>query len=97
MAKLVTLVEQYLDRQPPTVAVEATTWWETGLAFVKLQDCGLELHLPVKVCCYYTPHACAHSAGNKAFGPVHMLYNYNYGIRHTVHIQEAHHISTVSQ
>ena len=47
-------MEQYLDRQLSTAAVEATTWWEAGLAFVKLQDCGLEVHLPVKVCCYYT-------------------------------------------
>ena len=51
-AKLVTLLEQCLDRQPPTVAILATTWWEAGLALVKLQDCGLEVHLPVKVCFY---------------------------------------------
>ena len=57
MAKLVTLLEQCLDRQPPTVAILATTWWEAGLALVKLQDCGLEVHLPV------TLHACTHSAG----------------------------------
>ena len=53
MAKLVTLMEQHLDRQPPTVVAQATTWWETVLACVKLQECGLEVHLFVKVCCYY--------------------------------------------
>ena len=50
MAKLVTLMEQHLDRQPPTVVIQATTWWETVIVHVKLQECGLEVHLPVKVC-----------------------------------------------
>ena len=50
MVKLVTLLEQHLDRQPPTVVTQATTWWETILAHVKLQEHGLEVHLPVKVC-----------------------------------------------
>ena len=49
MAVLLTLLEQRLDRMPPTVATQATTWWETVLALVKLQDIGLEVHLPVKV------------------------------------------------
>ena len=47
MAKLVISVEQHLDKQPPTVVIEATTWWETVLAFVKLQEIGLGVHLPV--------------------------------------------------
>ena len=51
MAKLVTLGEQHLDRQLTTFVIWATTWWETALAIVKLQDSGLEVHLPVKVCC----------------------------------------------
>ena len=50
MAKLISLLEQHLDRQPPTVVTQATTWWETALAHVKLQECGLGVHLPVKVC-----------------------------------------------
>ena len=50
MAKLVTLLEQHLDRQPPTVVIHATTQWETELARVKLQESGLGLHLPVGVC-----------------------------------------------
>ena len=50
MAKLVTLLEQHLDRQPPTVVTQATTWWETVLAHVKLQECGPEVNLPVNVC-----------------------------------------------
>ena len=54
MAKLVTLMEQQLDRQPPTVVTQATTWWETVLALVKLQEIGLGVNLPVNVCCYYT-------------------------------------------
>jgi len=36
MAELVTLLEQHLDGQPPTVVTQATTWWETVLAHVKL-------------------------------------------------------------
>ena len=49
MAKLLTLLEQHLNRQPPTVVTQATTWWETVLALVKLQEIGLGVHLPVKV------------------------------------------------
>jgi len=56
-----------LNASPPIVSVHvniwATTSWEAELALVKLQESGLEVHLPVKVCCYYTLHACAHSAG----------------------------------
>ena len=50
MAKLVTLLGQHLDRQPPTVVTQATTWWETVLAHVKLQGIGPGVNLPVKVC-----------------------------------------------
>ena len=49
MAELVTLLEQHMDGQPPTVVIQATAWWEAALAHVKLQDCGLGVHLPVKV------------------------------------------------
>ena len=56
-----------MDKQPPTVVIQATLWWEVVLALVKLQDCGLAVHLPVKVCCYYTLHACTHSAGKYLF------------------------------
>ena len=51
MAKLVTVLEQHLGRQLPTVVIQATTWWETELACVKLQECGLKVHLPVIVRC----------------------------------------------
>ena len=51
MAKLVTLLEQPSDRQPPTVVIQATTWWETALVYVMTQECGLGVHLHVKVCC----------------------------------------------
>ena len=47
MAVLLTLLEQHLDRQPPTVVTQATTWWETVLALVKLQESGLGVHLHV--------------------------------------------------
>ena len=50
MGKLITLVEHHLDSQPTTVVTQATTWWETVLAHVKLQENGLRMHLPVKVC-----------------------------------------------
>ena len=49
MAGLVTLVEQHTDKQPPTVVILATLWWEVVLALVNLQECGLGVHLPVKV------------------------------------------------
>ena len=52
MAKLATLMEQHLDRQPPTVVTQATTWWETVLAHVKIQEIGLGVNLPVNVCCF---------------------------------------------
>ena len=38
-----------MERQPPTVVTQATTWWETVLALVKLQELGLGVNLPVKV------------------------------------------------
>ena len=50
MAVLLTLLEQHLERQQPTVVTQDTTWWETVLALVKLQEIGLGVHLPVKVC-----------------------------------------------
>ena len=49
MAELVTLLGQQLDRQPPTVVIQTTTWWETVPACVKLQEYGLGMHLPVNV------------------------------------------------
>ena len=49
MAELVTLLEQHMDRQPPTVVIHATTEWEAVLAHVNLQECGLGVHLSVKV------------------------------------------------
>ena len=52
MVKLIKLLEQHLDRRPSTVVTQATTWWETILAHVKLQESGLGVPLPVKVCCY---------------------------------------------
>ena len=53
MAKLVIPVEQHLDRLPPTVVIQATTWWETAIIHAELQECGLVVHLPVRVCCYW--------------------------------------------
>ena len=49
MARLIRLLEQHLDRQPPTVVTQATTWWETVIALVKLQEIDLGVNLPVKV------------------------------------------------
>ena len=42
--------EQHLDRQPPTVVMQATTWWGTVLAHVKEYGLGVNLH--VRVRCY---------------------------------------------
>ena len=38
-----------MEREPPTVVIQAIAWWEAVLAHVKLQKCGLGVHLPVKV------------------------------------------------
>ena len=38
-----------MDREPPTVVIQATGLWEAALALVKLQEGGLGVHLPVKV------------------------------------------------
>ena len=70
MARLVTLLEQPLDRQPPTVVTQATTWWETLIALVKLQECGLEVNLPVNVCCYYRQSS-VHVAADQVFAWYH--------------------------
>jgi len=40
-----------MDRQPPTDVLRAITWWAAVLEDVTLQEGGLEVHLPVKVCC----------------------------------------------
>ena len=50
MAVLLTVLEQHLDRQPPTIVTQAINWWETVLTLVKLQEIGLGVNLPVKVC-----------------------------------------------
>ena len=57
MAKLAILLGQHLDRQPRTVVTKATTCWEAILAHVELQESGLGVNLPVKVC--YVP-TCLH-------------------------------------
>ena len=48
MAKLVTL-EEHMDTQLPTVAIQATTEWEAVVALVYIQEHGLGVHLPVHV------------------------------------------------
>ena len=40
-----------MDRQPTTVVMQATAWWETALAHVKEYGLGVNLH--VRVCCYH--------------------------------------------
>ena len=57
MAKLVTLVEQHMETEPPTVVIQATGLWEAALAHVKLQEGGLGVHLYVKVAMLLTSHA----------------------------------------
>ena len=52
MVELVTLVEQHIQREPTTTAIQATTEWEAVLVHVYLQEDGLGVHLPVKVCCH---------------------------------------------
>ena len=36
--------------EPPTVVIQVTGLWEAVLVLVKLQEGGLEVHLPVEVC-----------------------------------------------
>ena len=48
MAKLVTL-EEHMDRELPTVAIQGTTEWEALLALVYIQEHGLGVHLHVDV------------------------------------------------
>ena len=48
MAELLTL-EEHMDREPPTVAIQATTRWKAILALVYIQEHGLGIHLPVYV------------------------------------------------
>ena len=55
------MLEQHLDRMPPIVVIQATIWWETVLALVKIQESGLEVHLPVKVCGDLIPSICAYA------------------------------------
>ena len=51
MAELDTL-EEHLDRELRTLAIQATIEWEAVVALVYLQEDGLGLHLDVYVCCY---------------------------------------------
>ena len=48
MAELVTL-EEHMDKEPPTVVIQATTESEAILALVCLQEAGLGVHLSVNV------------------------------------------------
>ena len=61
MAGLVTLLEQHMDRELTTVAIQATTEWGPVLALVYLQEGGLGVHLHVHVRCYYL--TCMHVHG----------------------------------
>ena len=49
MAELVTLVEQHMERQPPTGVIQDMIWWELVFTLVNLQECGLAVHLSVQV------------------------------------------------
>ena len=51
MVELVTLVEQHMEREPTTTAIQATTEWVyiAVLALVYLQEDGLGVHLSVDV------------------------------------------------
>ena len=53
MAELVTRMKQHTEIQPPTVVIQAITWWAAVLEDVPLQEVGLGVNLPVGVCCYF--------------------------------------------
>ena len=61
MAKSVTLLEQHMEGEPPTVVIQATIEWEAAFALVYLQEGGLGVHLHVHVRCYYL--TCMHVHG----------------------------------
>ena len=50
MAGLVTLLEQHIQREPTTTAIQATTEWEAVVALVNPLEDGLGVHLSVDVC-----------------------------------------------
>ena len=52
MAELVTVEKQHMDIELLTVVIQAITWWAAVFEDVTLQEGGLEVLLPVKVCCY---------------------------------------------
>ena len=49
MAGLVTLLEQHIQREPTTTAIQATTEWEAVVALVNPLEDGLGVHLSVDV------------------------------------------------
>ena len=66
MAELVTL-EEHMDRELPTVAIQATTEWEAVVGLVYIQEVGLGVHLHVHVCfyCMYVHHIVGKQLGSK--------------------------------
>ena len=67
MAGLVTLLEQHIQREPTTTAIQATTEWEAVVALVYLQEGGLGVPLHVDVCCYcmYVHHIVGKQLGSR--------------------------------
>ena len=63
MAELVTL-EEHMDRELPTVAIQATTEWEAVVGLVYIQEHGLGVHLHVHVC-FYCMHVYGGGVGAK--------------------------------
>ena len=91
----VTVEEQQLDREPPTVAIQAITWWEAVRALVKAQECGLAVHQPVHVCCDYTPQMYVYIMGK------HLVVVYKKRVFYSLHsyicAHGAHYITTGTQ
>ena len=54
MVELVTHMEQHTEIQPPTDVIQAIPWMAAALEDVPLQEGGLGVNLPVKVCCCNT-------------------------------------------
>ena len=54
MVELVTHTEQHTEIQQPTDVIQAIPWMAAALEDVTLLEGGLEVHLPVKVCCCNT-------------------------------------------
>ena len=78
-----------MEKQPPTIAIQATDWWEAAVAHVKLQQCGLGVHLPVTVttllsCCIYYNLTCPDSLCRVCIAWAGQMYHLSTGVHRSL-------------